>query len=308
MGVIDTFLRGTDTSNTVKKVRKYFHGDLRRYSVDMERLSEPFLKGIIKERYQGKDYREAMTRLDKELHDLENMDDKGTWKGYYYLMMLIDEIANDYTYPYFFRDKETGTFISYLLGLTHLNPLSKSAGGCEIPYIGKAIDSLTISAVPVLIHIIPDIMCQMDNISVISEEYSPYTVKIRLGLNGREGEYEITLAAWNVLANIWNGEHMDLGENFEDVEWEKTEDPYIFLKAANMFIQYRNSEGHEDTYVEKMESAIKQSPPVSFCDLIDMLSIAHTFDDLNYAWPRKPLAEIARTFCILATIDKKRNS
>lgn len=299
MGVLDTFLRGMDTTD---KVQKYFPRDIKRYSIDMERLSEPFLKGVIKDRYQEKECREAMTRLDKELHDVKNMDDKGTWRGYYYLMLLIDEIANDYTYPYFFRDKETGTFISYLLGLTHLNPLSKNAGGCEIPYISKAIGTLTISVVPVLIHIIPAILCQLDNVSVMSEEYSPYSVKIKLRLDGREEEYEITLLAWNVLADIWNAEHMELGENYEDIEWETTEDSDIFTDAANLWINDAKTRDFPKDNINIIQNTIVQSKITSFFDLIDLLIGAHSFYD--YVWPRKTVAEIARIYCILALTSR----
>ena len=165
MGVLDTFIRSmsTDEEREAENNTCYY---IDRYSLYLERLSEPFLKNIIEKNYEGKEYREAMTRLDKEILDLENHDENGMRKGYYSLMMLVSDIANEHVYPYYFRDKETGTLIAHLLGMTEINPLSTEAGGCDIPYKGNEVKSLEISVVPALLYIIPAAIKRMKGISV----------------------------------------------------------------------------------------------------------------------------------------------
>ncbi len=301
MGVLDTFFSSMSTDDE-RKTGDHSGYYTDRYSLYLERLSEPFLKDIVENSYTGKEYREAMTRLDKEIHDLENHDENGMRKGYYSLMMLVSDIANEHVYPYYFRDKETGTLIAYLLGMTGINPLSTEAGGCDIPYKGNGVKSLEISVVPALLYIIPNAIKQIKGISVISERIQPNSVRLKLKLENNKETFKLTFISCDTLVDMWQKEHMELGEYFEDIQWGKIDDADIFSMAANILLNdNKRWEYHSDS-VQKMENALQSGTPTTFVELVKFIQEAYSSDD--YKWPRKPAAEIARIYCILATAEK----
>ena len=260
------------------------------------------IRHIIENTYEGKDYREAMTRLDKELYDLENHDENGMRKGYYFLMMLVSEIASNHIYPYYFRDKETGTLIAYLLGMTGICPLSIEAGGCDIPYKGKEIKSLEISVVPALLYIIPDVIKRTKGISVISERIQPNSVQLKLKLEDNKETFKITFVSCDTLVDMWQKEHIELGEYYEDIQWGKINDADIFSTAANIWLSDNKSREYNNDSVQKMENALRSNTPTTFVELVKLIQEAYSSDE--YKWPRKSAAEIARIYCILATAKK----
>ena len=267
------------------------------------KLTETYLKSIIRDRYEEHAYREAMTRIDKELHDLETDDTKGTRKGYYFLMMLISSIADDHTFPLYYRNKETGTLISYLLGITNINPLSEDSGGCSIPYKGEEIKSLEVSVVPALLHIIPDAMKRVEGISCVSEKMYPNAVKLEIKLKDSTDVFKVSLVSCDILVDIWQKEHLELGENYEDTEWEKLRDTEVFAQAANLWLKDIMHQGSLSETAQKTKDALGSNSLKTFVDLIKLIQDACSSD--GYQWPKQSAAEIARVYCILATLENR---
>lgn len=301
MGVLDTFLSGM-SANVEHEVENHSCSYTDRYSVDRDKLSETNLKDIIESSYEGKEYREAMTRLDMEIHDLENRDENGIRKGYYSLMMLVSEIANEYVYPFYFRDKEAGTLIAYLLGMTGINPLSIGVGGCDIPYKGKEIKSLEISVVPALLYIIPDAIKRTKGISVISERLQPNSVQLKLKLEDSKETFKITLVSCDILVDIWQKEHIELGEYYEDIDWGKIDNPDLYSTAVSLWLNDNKSREYHKDDVQKMKKVLQSGTPTTFIELVKLIQEAYSTD--LYKWSRKPAAEIARIYCILAAAEK----
>jgi hypothetical protein len=172
MGFLDGFLNSMAEESEVKRSESP--------EVD-DRLTEPYLRCLVQEKFKGSAYREAMTRLDKELNDLEENDPNGLRRRYYSLMLLVSSIAYKYAYPIYFRDKETGSLIAFLLDLTCINPLSRESGGCEIPYKGEEARSLEVSVVPALLYIITNAIKKEEGLSYVAEKIRPNSVQLRLG-------------------------------------------------------------------------------------------------------------------------------
>ena len=63
----------------------------------------------------------------------------------------------------------------------------------------------------------------------------------------------------------------------------------------------KRREYHND-FVHKMENALQSGTPTNFVELMELIQEAFSSDE--YKWPRKPAAEIARIYCILATAKK----